>query len=104
MNRKMVLYTTGQLILLEAALLLLPMAVSLLYREACAQSFLLSAGIAAAVGLLLVLAARPKNRVIYAREGFVITTLSWIVLSVLGALPFYLSGEIPSFVDAVYLE
>ena len=102
MNRKMVLYTTGQLILLEAALLLLPMAVSLLYRETCTQAFLLSAGIAAAVGLLLMLAAHPKNRVIYAREGFVITTLSWIILSVLGALPFYLSGEIPSFVDAVF--
>ena len=102
MNRKMVFYTTGQLVLLEAILLLLPAAVSLLYGERCAAAFGISAGIAAAVGLLMVTAARPKNRVIYAREGFIITTLSWILLSAIGAFPFFLSGEIPSYVDAFF--
>ena len=102
MNRKMVFYTTGQLVLLEAILLLLPAAVSLMYGERCAAAFGISAGIAAAVGLLMVTAARPKNRVIYAKEGFIITTLSWILLSAIGAFPFFLSGEIPSYVDAFF--
>ena len=46
--------------------------------------------------------SRPKNRVIYAKEGFIITTLSWLLLSGIGALPFYLSGEIPSYIDAFF--
>jgi len=102
MNRKMVFFTTGQIILLEAALLLLPTLVSLIYREACTDDFLKSAAIAAAIGLLCVTVTHPKNRVIYAREGFLITTLSWVLLSAIGALPFYLSGEIPSYIDALF--
>ena len=102
MNRKMVFYTTGQLVLLEAVLFLLPMLVSLIYREACGTAFLISAGIAAMVGVLMMALTRPKNRVIYAREGFLITTLSWVLLSAIGALPFYLSGEIPLYVDALF--
>ncbi len=102
MNRKMVFFTTGQIVLLEAALLLLPTLVSLIYQESCAKEFLISAIIAAAVGLLFLAVTHPKNRVIYAREGFLITTLSWVLLSAIGALPFYLSGEIPSYIDAFF--
>ena len=102
MNRKMVFFTTGQIVLLEAALLLLPTLVSLFYKESCAKEFLISAVIAAAVGLLFLAVTHPKNRVIYAREGFLITTLSWLLLSAIGALPFYLSGEIPSYIDAFF--
>lgn len=102
MNRKMVFFTTGQIILLEAALLLLPTFVSLIYQESRAKEFLISAVIAAAVGFFFLVVTRPKNRVIYAREGFLITTLSWVLLSAIGALPFYLSGEIPSYIDAFF--
>ncbi len=102
MNRKMVFRTTGQIVLLEAALLLLPTLVSFYYREACAKYFILTIAAALAVGLLFVAATRTQNRVIYAREGFIITTLSWVLLSAIGALPFYLSGEIPSYVDAFF--
>lgn len=102
MNRKMVFFTTGQIILLEAALLLLPTLVSVLYHESCAKEFLITAAIALATGLLFIAVTRPKNRVIYAREGFLITTLSWLILSAIGALPFFLSGEIPSYIDAFF--
>lgn len=102
MNRKMVFYTTGQLVLLEAALFLLPVLVSLIYGERCVTSFLISSGIAAVIGVLMMAVTHPKNRVIYAKEGFLITTLSWIILSAVGALPFYLSGEIPLYVDAFF--
>ncbi len=102
MNQRMVFNMTGRIILLEAALLLLPAGVALLYREDCLWHILIAALIALAVGCLLTLPRRPKNQNMFAKEGFVIVALSWLLLSAIGALPFYLSGEIPSYVDALF--
>ncbi len=102
MNRKMVFFTTGQIILLEAALLIPSTVISLVCRERCTVPFLLTIAAALLSGGALILLNRPKNRVIYAKEGFIITTLSWVLLSAIGALPFYLSGEIPSYIDAFF--
>ena len=102
MNRKMVFNTVGMMLVAEAALLLLPTGVALIYGEACAWSLAASAGIALAAGLLLRLLFRPESRLIYAREGFVTVAMAWLLLSAAGALPFFLSGEIPSYVDAFF--
>lgn len=102
MNRRMVFYMLGKIVFLEAALLTLPMIVSFLYRESCAWSFLITIGVAVSVGFLLTLVSRPGNKFIYAKEGFVIVALSWITLSAIGALPFVLCGDIPSYVDAFF--
>ena len=102
MNRKMVIKTTGMLLLAEACLLLLPLSVALWYRERCFYPLLLTAGLSAALGGGAMLWGRNASKTIYSREGFVITALSWILLSAVGALPFYLSGEIPSYVDAFF--
>jgi len=102
MNRRMVFYMIGQIVKLEAALLSLPLVVSLLYREACAADFAIAAGVALAVGFALTLLSRPGNRMVFAKEGFVIVALSWLFMSAIGALPFYLSREIPSYVDAFF--
>ncbi len=102
MNRKMVFRTTGQIVLMEAALLLFPLFVSLLYGEACAKDFMITVAAALVIGGAFIAVTRTQNRVIYAKEGFIITTLSWVLLSAIGALPFYLSGEIPSYVDAFF--
>ena len=106
MNRKITFYNIGRLVLLEALLLLLPLVTALIYREqACAQAFLISAAAAAVTGGALTLLLRPKNGEdsrMYAREDFVIVALAWIAMSVFGALPFFLSGEIPSYVDAFF--
>lgn len=103
MNRKMVFYMIGQMIKLEAALLVLPLLVSLIYKEhETAQSFLITIGIALVLGFALTLIFRTKNRVIYAKEGFVIVALTWLALSAVGCLPFIISGEIPSFFDAFF--
>ena len=102
MNYRMVFSMIGRLLLLEAVLLLLPAACSALYGESSVWALLVSAGVALAVGGLLVLALRPKNKTIYAKEGFVIAALSWIFLSAVGALPFVFSGAIPNFVDAFF--
>lgn len=102
MNRKMVFGMVGQIVKLEAALLLLPLSVALGYGEACASAFLITIGIALAVGFSLSIPCKTDNQVIYAREGFVIVAFAWIVLSAIGALPFVLSGGIPSYVDAFF--
>lgn len=102
MNKRMIFYTMGRLLRAEAVLLLLPLITALLYREHCAVDFLITAALAAVVGQVLMICARPKNRMIYAKEGFVIVTFSWLIFSVFGAIPFVLSGEIPNFVDALF--
>lgn len=101
MNRRMVFYTIGQILLAEAVMLLLPVFVALYYGESGWREFIITAGIAAALGLVLTF-SKPKNRLIYAREGFAIVALAWVVLSLIGSLPFYISGEIPRFVDALF--
>ena len=102
MNRKMIFYTTGQLLLLEAILLLLPLIVAAVYRESTLPAFCVSIAAALFLGLSFILLSHPKSRNIYAKEGFIITTLTWLLVSAIGALPFYISGEIPSYIDAFF--
>ncbi len=103
MNHKMVFGTVGKIVWLEAALMFLPLCVALLYNETrVVYSMIISIAVAAVVGTLLVTLCRTKNDIIYAKEGFVTVSLSWIMLSLIGALPFTISGEIPGYVDAVF--
>ncbi|MBR3779357.1 MAG: TrkH family potassium uptake protein [Clostridia bacterium] len=103
MNYRMVFSMIGRLLLLEAVLLLLPAACSLIYQEQQdLMTLLMTAGIALVIGGGLTLLCRTKNKTIYAKEGFVIAALSWIFLSAVGALPFVFSGVIPNFVDAFF--
>ena len=103
MNRRMIFYMVGNIILLEAALLILPALVALCYQEMNGVfSFSLTIIIAALTGGAMKLIFKPSNRVIYAREGFIIVTFAWIFLSLLGCLPFIISREIPNFFDAFF--
>lgn len=102
MNRKMVFYVLGQLLIVEACLLLLPLITAIIYSERCTLSLAATSGIALATGLAFFLPCRKSNKTIYAKEGFIITALSWLVLSAVGALPFVISGEIPSYIDAFF--
>ncbi len=101
MNKRMIAYVSGLLLLCEAGLLLFPIAVSLIYQEQTFFSFLITAGILVAVGVLLVL-FRPTDKTIFARDGLTIVSLGWILLSLFGALPFFISGEIPNYLDALF--
>ena len=102
MNRKMVFSTVGLMLKVEAALLLLPSIAALIYGESCLKALLLSAAIAYGAGFLLCRFCRPENQLIYAREGFAIVALTWVAMSAAGALPFWISREIPSFIDAFF--
>ncbi|MCF0239013.1 MAG: TrkH family potassium uptake protein, partial [Streptococcus gallolyticus] len=103
MNRSMVRYLLSKLLLIEAALLLVPMLVAIIYSEPL--RVLNSIGIT--IGILLILgllgsAFKPKNYHIYTKEGLLIVALCWILWSFFGALPFVLSGQIPSIIDAFF--
>ena len=102
MNRKMIIYTLGRMLISEGLLLLLPAITGLIYKEIkVALSFLFVALITALIGYACSY-KKPRKMKIYSKEGFVIAALAWSVLSLFGALPFYISGEIPSYIDAIF--
>ncbi len=102
MNLKKVINVIGKITQAEAILLLLPLLVSLLYREKCAFAFAVTAGASLIIGTLLSVTVKPKTHTIYAREGFAIVALVWIVTAAIGAVPFTICGEIPSYIDAFF--
>lgn len=101
MNRRMIFYTVGRIAIVEAALMLLPAVVSLIYLEKSGFSFLITAAIALVLGFLLT-RFKPKDTLIYAKESFSIVAYAWLLMSLLGALPFVISGFVPSYIDAFF--
>ena len=103
MNVSIVRYVVARLLQIEAALMIFPLAVSLLYRESWNYlfSFLSVMIFLAVLGQLLSL-KKPENKRMTAREGFVIVAISWILFSFFGSLPFVINSDIPSFVDAFF--
>lgn len=101
MNYAIIRYILGWILNFESAFMLLPCIVALIYGETQGWSFVITIILCLAVGILLMRKA-PENKVFFAREGFVAVALSWIVLSVAGALPFIISGSIPNVVDALF--
>lgn len=99
MNKAMIRYILGWILTIEGFFMLLPWLVGLIYRESCAWIFLLVGLCSMGAGFLIV-RKKPKRTVFYMREGCVATALSWILISFVGCLPFWISGEIPSFTDA----
>ena len=102
MNYRMIAYVLGRIGLIEAALLAVPLAVALLYGEtALLTAWLVPIAVLILLGLAVGLRT-PKDTTIYAREGLVVVAAAWVLLSVFGAVPFVLSGDIPSCVDAFF--
>ena len=100
MNYRMISKILGRVMGVEAALMLGPIITAAVYGES-AVSFLLTMLIAGVLAVVLTL-PKLKHTDIYAREGFVSVALSWLLMSLVGALPFVFSGEIPSYVDAFF--
>ena len=101
MNYSIIFYIVGYVMRIEGALMLLPLLVDLFYGEDKWYYYLISSAIAILLGFLLT-AKKPKSNVFYLKEGCVSTALSWIALSIFGGIPFFLTGEIPSFINAVF--
>lgn len=101
MNIPVVVYILGRVMQVEGAFMLLPAFVGLLYKETAGLSFLLVGGIEFLAGLLIIL-KKPENKSFFAKEGFVTVSLSWILLAIIGALPYVLNGDIPHYLDALF--
>jgi len=101
MNIKMLIYILGKVLLLEGALMLLPIGCGSFYGE---KELIVYAILAAAYMLagFLISLKKPKNMTVFIKDGCVATALSWLVLSIAGCIPFILTGEIPSFTDAMF--
>ena len=103
MNRSMIRFLLAKLLLIEAVLLLVPVAITLYYQESN-QVFI---ALFSTIGILTVLGGagviiKPKEKHIYAKEGVLIVSLCWILWSFFGALPFVFSGQIPNLIDAFF--
>ncbi len=103
MNRSMIRFLLAKLLLIEAVLLLVPVAIALYYQES-SQVFI---ALFSTIGILTLLGGagviiKPKEKHIYAKEGVLIVSLCWILWSFFGALPFVFSGQIPNLIDAFF--
>ena len=102
MNYRMITHTLGKLLVFESGFLLLPAATAAIYGEWHALSaFLVTALACLLVGGLMSF-KKPLNSSLYAKDGFVIVSLSWIVLSLFGAIPFVISGAVTNYLDALF--
>ena len=101
MNYSMIRYIVGAVLCFESIFLSLPMLIGFFCDEKSAYAFLICALICLGLGGLMVI-KKPKSNVFYATEGFVCVSISWIVMGFFGALPFWISREIPSFTNALF--
>ncbi|MDD6346930.1 MAG: TrkH family potassium uptake protein [Lachnospiraceae bacterium] len=101
MNFATITYILGWILKVEGGLLLLPALVGLIYRESAFLSYLAVAALTFAVGALMT-RKKPRLMQVYGRDGFAAVGLGWIAISVFGALPFSLCGDIPFYVDALF--
>lgn len=102
MNYKTIFNIIGKVLLLEAALLLLPLGVSTAYSDGCTDDFLIGAAAAAALGAVMFFPTRAVRKPLSVRDSLAVAALTWLLASLVGCLPFMTSGEISSFPDAFF--
>ena len=101
LNWAMIGNVLGMVLIAQACLMVLPVIVDLIYQEGLYDSYLIVIGICLVLGYALT-RTRAKVNNYFAKDGMIAVGLAWIVVSFFGGLPFYLSGEIPSFVDCFF--
>ena len=101
MNYKVIRYTLGWVLILEAFAMILPLGCAFIYNDIGIKSFLYTIILCLAFGIPFVV-KKPKNHSMYSKEGFIIVALAWIIMSIFGSFPFIFSGAIPDFIDAFF--
>lgn len=101
MNFSMIVYILGWILNFEALFMVIPLAAAIIFGDNTILPILLTMGICAAIGLPIT-RKKPKESSLHSRDGYVIVSLSWIILSAFGALPFVFSGAIPNYIDALF--
>lgn len=102
MNYRIIGYVLGLLMVFEGIFMAVPMITAAVYREHEIWIFAVIALLCVLIGLIASKLFKPQKKTMFAREGYLIVAFSWILLSVVGALPLYLTGAIPSFLDALF--
>ena len=101
MNFRAIVYLLGCVLMVEGAMMGIPVITALIYRESCIAVFLATAVVCALIGFAMVkVSGKPGS--FYAKESLIIVAFSWTLMSLLGAVPFVLCGAIPSYVDALF--
>lgn len=102
MNYRLIFYLSGQILRVLGILMLLPLVTALIYNEpASRNAFAITALVLVAAGTLITL-KKPENKSMYNREGLATVAIAWLLVSLFGAIPFFLSGEIPNFADCIF--
>lgn len=101
MNYSIILYIVGWILNFQAAFMILPCITAIIYQEKSGFAFLITMAACLLIGLPII-RKKPSNKVFHTKEGYVTVALSWIVLSITGAIPFVISGSIPHPVDALF--
>ena len=101
MNISVILYTLGRVLAIESAFMILPGLVGLIYRENNWWTYFVVALLGMLAGMLISV-KKPKNMQFFAKEGFASVGLAWFLISLTGALPPFISREIPNYIDAVF--
>lgn len=102
MNKRIILYILGWVLIIEGLAMQIATFTSVFYNEHEGLYFLLTGVLSICLGVMAVKIKKPQNMVLYQKAGFAATALSWVLMSIVGCLPFWLSGEIPSFIDAFF--
>lgn len=101
MDYAIVFYIVGWVLKFESFFLMLPLIVSIVYHETTQLAYIGVAIVCYLIGALLT-HRKPVHSVLYSREGYMSVALSWIIMSMFGALPFVITGDIPNYVDALF--
>lgn len=102
MNHRAIINTTGRVAYVLGALLVLPMIIAFCFGESSWAAFAITIGVCVAIGTVAFFCFKPKDITIFSKEGFIIVAFAWILVSLVGALPFVISGAIPSYIDALF--
>ncbi len=102
MNFRMIFNTTGKAMVAEGVLMAFPLIMALILKEACVNALAITVGICLVGGFLLALLSKNNAKTFFSRDGLVAVAFVWIAIAVFGALPFCISGQIPSFFDAFF--
>lgn len=97
----MIKYVLGWILIFEAIFMVFPALTAIIYSERELIYFLITMAACLLIGAIFLI-RKPKNKTLYARDGIVIVSMSWIFLSIFGAIPFYISGAVPTFIDALF--
>lgn len=102
MNKRLIIQLFGKVLLICGLFMLLPLIVAIQYRDGCIMAFLTGTALTGGIGALCAFAVHPEDLRMRPREGFAVVTLSWLILSLLGALPLYMSGTYKGYADCVF--